>query len=313
MPVIQQDIAEVIIEGFGAVPFTHGFRAEKQTVSFQAKGWQALGGAAAFSLAATKYLLKQGEELAKNPDLQPVFIQWDATAMPNPALNASDLHDGWYYIDSFEPDYQNYVVTGMVDVHMTVTEVAAAPPKRMALAYSGGALSSNFSGAATSFLTFPKNASVFEGGGYTRNGAEGALHCISAPLISPETFIPSGTVADWFKGGVHVYDTISGGNAVPTSGGVIVNANWVEVFSPDHDFVGSCIVTNGLLLFNIQPGKFGQPSATLTQAETSAGPKTCRWAGLERKRHPSRSPTPPRPPTQGLLLVASSGDAMNSA
>ncbi len=253
-PIVGQSIGELLIEGLETLVWPRGSLPKKQTVTFTAKNWQSIGGAAAFSLAATKYLLKQVEELASNRDQQPCYIQWDATAMPGAALNASDFHDGWYILDSFEPDYENYVVTGLVQCRMTVTEVAAAPPRRVGLAYSGGALASNFSGAAQNLLSLPVGSTALESS-FTRTGAEGSIPCVLAPVVSPEPLVLSTTIANIFKGGVHVYDTINtGSNPVPTSGGTFVNANWVEVFDTHHDFQGDCVISNGLLLLLFQAG-----------------------------------------------------------
>lgn len=254
MPVTGMVIGEIIIEGYETAVWPRASLTRKQTVTFTAKGWQAMGGAAGYSLAATKYMLKQVQELASNRDQQPTYIQWDATALPGAALNASDLHDGWYIIDDFEPDYQNYVVTGMVSCKMTVSLVAPAPPRRVSLAYTGGALASNFSGAALPLISLPVGSTALEAS-FSRVGAEGNIPCILSPVASPEPLVLSSTIANLFKGGVHVYDTINTGTyPVPTSGGTFVDSHWVEVFGTDHDFVGDCVITNGLLLILLQVG-----------------------------------------------------------
>src|SRR5258708_39819740 len=102
-------IGSVVSEGYETMPFPRSAALRKQIVTFYAKAWQALGGQAASSQAAAKYFLKQVEELASNRDYSPTFIQFMATADPGALLNTTDSHDGWYIIDSFEPDYQNFV------------------------------------------------------------------------------------------------------------------------------------------------------------------------------------------------------------
>ena len=251
--VVQLDV----VEGGDTIVTARAALEEKQTVTFSLRAWQALGGQAAFSVGATRYLLKQMRELARNRDQQPVYIQWTATAETGAPLNASDLDDGWYVIDSFAPDYFNYVVTGIVQCSMTVTKVAAAPPRRVALAYAGGALASNFSGTPVNLISLPLGSSSTSWGGgqaFARTGAEGGIPCIQSPAPAPYPFTLDTTVANIFKGGVHVYDTINtGANGVPVAGG-FVNANWVEVFGTDHDFVGDCVITNGFQLLLIQTG-----------------------------------------------------------
>ena len=254
-PIVGQTIGTVLVEGSETIVWARGSIERKQTVSFWVQAWQAIGGQTANSGAALKYLLKQVEELASNRDLQPVYIQWTATAQLGAALNASEMHDGWYAIDDFEPNYSKFIVAGLVQCRMTVTQVAPAAPRRVALGYSGGALSSNYSGAARLLIAYPVAATVIDFGTYgpTLAAAEGTVST-QTPKASPSPFVLSTTLSNGiWKGGVHVYDTINTGtNPVPTSGGTFVNANWVEVFYTDHDFVGDCVVTNGLLLLLFQ-------------------------------------------------------------
>ena len=244
------------VEGYEPTIYSHGSVDRRQSVIFWLQEWQSIGGATAKSLAATQYLLKQLEELASNRDMQPCYIQWTATAQSGAALNATELHDGWYYIDLFKPNYAKFIVSGIIQCSMDVTQVAPAAPRRVSMAYSGGALSSNFSGAAQNLLALPVGSTAQEAN-FTRTGGEGAIPCILSPVASPEPVVLSATLSNIFKGGVHVYDTINtGSNAVPTAAsGLFVNANWVEVFYTDHDFVGDCVITNGLRLLLFQTGQ----------------------------------------------------------
>lgn len=256
LPIVGQTVGLQIIEGAEQAVWARGSVARKQTVTFWIQAWQGIGGAAAGSSASLKYLLKQVEELASNAQLQPCYIQWTATAQTGALLNASELHDGWYVIDDFEPNYQKNVVMGICQARMTVTQVAPGAPRRVSMAYSGGALSSNFSGGALNLLALPVGSTAQEAN-FNRTGGEGAIPCILSPVASPEPFVLSATIANIFKGGVHVYDTINtGSNAVPTAAsGLFVNANWVEVFYTDHNFVGDCVITNGLQLLLFQTGQ----------------------------------------------------------
>jgi len=257
-PVVGQDTFVIQVEGYEPTIYSHGSVDRRQSVIFWLQEWQAIGGAVAKSLAATQYLLKQVEELASNRDMQPAYIQWTATAQSGAPLNAAELHDGWYYIDSFKPNYAKFVVSGIVQCSMDVTQVAPAAPRSVAMAYSGGALTSTYGGGApttTNLLTFPLGGTGNENGSgsFSRVAAEGTIGNTPAPVANPSPFVPSATIAQTFKGGVHVYDTINtGSNPVPTSGGTFVNANWVEVFYVDHDFIGDCVVTNGLQLLLFQ-------------------------------------------------------------
>jgi hypothetical protein len=252
LPVVGQTTGTIVIEGYETAVYPRGSIVRSQAVTFYVKPWQAIGGFAANTQGAAKYLLKQLEELASNRDMQPTLIQWNATADPGASLNAIEAHDGWYVINSFEPDYANFVVSALVKCHMTVTEIAPAAPRSVALGYIGGPLTSNFSGAATNLLAVPVGSVGFESS-FTRTGAEGTFSLMLSPLAQPEPIVLSSTLANIFKGGVHVYDTINtGANPVPVAGGIFVHANWVEVFYSDHNFVGDCVITNGLQLLLFQ-------------------------------------------------------------
>lgn len=268
-PIVGQNVGTVLIEGVETTVWPRGSIERKQTVSFYVKAWQAIGGQSANTSGAMKYLLKQIEELASNRDSQPVYIQWTATADPAALYNTSELHDGWYTIDEFEPDYSHNVVTGPVQCRMTVTEVAAAAPRSVALAYQGAALSSNFSGTALNLVSLPVGSTAMESS-FNRTAAEGSVPCILSPVASPEPLVLSSTISNIFLGRVHVYDTINtASNPVPTSGGTFVNANWVEVFYTDHDFAGDCVVTNGLQLLLFQQGQARICQAYLWNTATS--------------------------------------------
>jgi hypothetical protein len=247
-PIVGQDVAEAMVEGYEPTVWARGSFARMQSVSFWIKAWQGVGGAAAGSSAAMKYLLKQVEELASSRDQQPAYIQWTATADSSALLNATELHDGWYIIDSFAPNYAQNVVTGMVQCTMTVTEVAPGAPRSVSIGYTGGALASNFSGAALNLISMPVGSTATETS-FNRTAAEGSVPSILSPVASPNPVVLSATIANIFKGGVHVYDTINtGSNPVPVAGGTFVHANWVEVFYSDHNFTGDCVITNGLQL-----------------------------------------------------------------
>jgi len=247
-PILGQEVGTAFVDGLEPAVWPRGSVQRRQAVGFWIKAWQGLGGQAAGSSGALKYLLKQLEELASSRDQQPAYIQWTTTADGAALYSAADLRDGWYIIEDFEADYSHNVVMGLVQCRMTVTEVAPTAPRRMAMAYAGGALSDNFSGTTTNLVSFPVGSTALEAS-FNRTGGEGAIPGILSPVRSPQAVLLSTTPANLFKGGVHVYDTINtGSNAVPVAGGTFVNANWVEVFHSDHVFTGDCVITNGLQL-----------------------------------------------------------------
>lgn len=246
-----QTLGTAVLEGIETISWARGSIARKQTVDFWLQAWQGMGGAAANTLQAAQYLVKQLEEQVSNQFYNPAYIQWTNTAKVNAVLAAAELHDGWYLIDDFEPDYTRFIVQSRVYCKMTVTQIAPQAPRRMAVSYMGGALSSNYSGQAQNQVGLPLGSTAVEAFA-TRIGAEGSLSHVYPPVAQPEPFIPSATVANYFKGGVRIYDTINtAANPVPTSGNY-VNANWVEARFTDHDFQGDCVLTNGyqMLLFH---------------------------------------------------------------
>jgi hypothetical protein len=207
-PIVGQQIGSILVEGSEPIVWARGSVERTQDVTFWVKAWQAIGGQTANTSGAMKYLLKQVEELASNAAMHPVYIQWTATADSTALLNASELHDGWYLISNFEPDYSRNVVTGQVQCAMTVTEVAAAAPRSVSLAYTGGALSSDFSGTATNLISLSIAATAPEAN-FNRTGGEGSIPSALSPIASPEPVVLSTTISQRFQGGVRVYDSIA--------------------------------------------------------------------------------------------------------
>lgn len=250
---VGQVVGSSLIEGSRTIAWPRGRTLEEQPVDLYVTPWQALGGFAANTRGAMLFLLKQLEELAGNPDLQPIYIQWNTTAAPG-AFSAAEYHDGWYVVTLIEPPYRRYVVTGgIVTVPMTAVLVAPAAPSSLAVRYDGAALSSTFTQLSTPALGLPIGSSA-QSGGFSRTGAEGAVPIAQPPLsgagvINPVPFIRPGTIAGLFTGQCRVFDSVNiGANPVPLANGTFVNANWVEVKGTQHDFASDAILTNGLLL-----------------------------------------------------------------
>lgn len=188
-PIAGQMRGEVMVEGAEDVAYPRGSVLREFDQDVWVHAWQALGGQVAGSFGAARYFLKQLEELASNPFMNPAFIQWSATADPT-GYNSPDPHDGWYTIDDFEPDYSSFIVSGYVKVHMKATWIATGPPRTHFIAYAGGPLSSNFSGTALNLISLPIGSTPLEAS-FTRTGAEGAIPCILSPVASPEPFVPA--------------------------------------------------------------------------------------------------------------------------
>ena len=267
-----QVMGSALIEGTRTIVWPRGATQIRMDVTFLVTAWQAIGGQAAMTFGAARYLIRQLEELAANPDLQPVYIQWTASGAAG-AFNRADEHDGWYVIENVQPIYRRFILGGVVEVKLTVAQVAMAAPASLATWFSGAALTSNYTATAQSLIPFPVGSTVQPPTTGSRTGGEGIIPFSTSPVPNPVPFVRPGTVAALYTGGCRVWDTINTGtNPVPVAGGTFVNANWVEVKGTQHDFAGDCVVTNGLLLLLYQVGQANVPRVYLW--DTSLGTAT---------------------------------------
>ncbi len=230
-------------------------------VGIGVNAWRALGGQSANSPAALELLLRQLEEVASNRDLQPVNIQWTSTGVGGGALNAPELHDGWYYLSNLQPNYST-VMGGFVICTMDASLVAPYTLSRWAVGYVGGAMNSSYSATPSTLINFPIGATLPPPTAGTRVGAEGTIPISTFPVgnINPAPMVRPGTIAAAFTGCIKVFDTMdTTANPIPTSAGVFVNTNWVQVYGRKHMWTGDCVVTNGLWLLLFQAGQAGAP------------------------------------------------------
>ena len=272
-----QVMGSALIEGTRTIVWPRGATQVRMDVTFLVTAWQAIGGQAAMTFGAARYLIRQLEELAANPDLQPVYIQWTASGAAG-AFNRADEHDGWYVIEHIQPNYRRFILGGVVETKLTVVEMAPTTPASLSTWYSGAALSSNYSATSTALIAFPVGSTQQPPTAASRTGGEGAIPITTSPVPNPLPFVRPGTIAALYTGGCRVWDTINtGSNPVPVAGGTYVNANWVEVKGTQHDFAGDCVVTNGLLLLLYQVGQANIPRVYLW--DTSLGTATWHLIG----------------------------------
>lgn len=272
-------LGSAAILGSRTVVWPQGGDLSKLDVAFWITAWRGAGGQPANSLQANRYLRTQLKQLSLNPDLQPVYIQWAASADPT-FSSRTDPDDGWYLIDTVSWDPETWNLSGSIEARMTVTQVAPAAPSSFAVRYDGAAVSTSYSAAGVPLLAFPVGSTGQAPTAASRTGGEGAIPISTSPVPNPVPFVRPATIAGLFTGGCRVWDTINtGSNPVPVAGGVYVNANWVEVKGPLHDFVGDCVVTNGLLLLLYQAGgsSFNVPRVYLWN--TSLGTPTWQLIG----------------------------------
>src|SRR5215471_2577650 len=257
-----QLLASASIANGRSLAWAQGGDLEKVDVDFWIEAWQGIGGQPANSLAALRMLEAQLEELRTNPDMQPVYFQPYQTSQPSPVYPArSDVHDGWYWLEALSYDPESHNGRGAVEARATLTRVAPASPSSLGLRWSGGSLSSTYSGGPVPLLAYPIGSTAQVPTALSRTGGEGAIplsQLASAfSTLNPALFVRPRTIAGLFTGGVRVYDTINTGtNAVPAAPG-FVDTDWVQVYGTQHDWVGDCVVTNGLVLLLIQAGVAG--------------------------------------------------------
>jgi hypothetical protein len=191
-------------------------------------------------------LIRQLQELANNPNLQPVYIQWASGG----GTLIIDPEDGWYTLENVTPN-EDIAIDGIVPVQVTASYLNPGLASRaLAVSYIGSPATIGWGGPAQNWLSYPLNAT---GVPFLVNrfGAEGYIptsYALPMSALTPQIFAPSGTISDLFKGRVAVYDTVNTSAFPVLTGGNYTNAGWVEVLHPDHQFLGDCVITNVLLL-----------------------------------------------------------------
>lgn len=260
-PSIGQQIGNALIMGGPSIAWSQGRALEQHNASLYASAWQGLGGKQPMTPDSLRLLLYQLEELA-NPDI-PLYVQWAATNQPF-VPSRPDPHDGWYILSKVQPDYSDpFISMGATAVAATLIRVAGPSPSAMGVYYTGAQLASDYSGSSIPFVAYPLGATNQVATTGSQSGAEGSIPYSTNPLVNPATFLPSPVVANFYKGGCHVYDTVNTtAYPVPTAG-TFINPGWIEVFGPSHVFQGDVVVTNGLQLLLYQLGQDAAPRVYL--------------------------------------------------
>jgi hypothetical protein len=263
-PSVGQVVRSALIERSRTLVTGGGALAEKQDLNFLVQAWQQVGDQSAFTRGAIEYLLQQMREIASNSYMQPLYIQMRTTGQTVPAGQLLEVShdDGWYVVDSFQPDYSR-IVSGVAPVRMTVSKIAPGTPAALALRWQGGQLNSTYSisVAPVGLLAYPIGSTNQPSTAFTITGGEGVVpvSAFTFPINTfpnPAYFIRPGTVDALYTGLVKHFDTINTGSfAVPTSLGTFQNSNWLQVYAGNRRMVGDLIVTNGLILLLFQPGQ----------------------------------------------------------
>lgn len=252
-----QQVQTATVHGGRDIPWHVGGKKRLRPATIYVEAPTALGGALPASAAALRYLVRQLQELSDSQDFQPVYFQWRSGG----GVLVADPDDGWWVLESVAPAMETEA-SGWAAVDIQASFFAPAAPSSLAAWVSGAALSTTYTAPATPLVAFPVGSTA-PATALSRTGGEGVTpYSILAlpPTPNPVPFVRPATIASLYTGQVHVFDTINtGSNPVPTSG-AFQNANWVEVFGPQHDLVGDYVVTNGLLLLLFQVGQIAAPT-----------------------------------------------------
>jgi hypothetical protein len=253
------EIGSEIVEGGQTVSYSRSGTMRKRTETIWIKPPNTIAEGTDAAVSAALALYRQLYELFNSPRLHPVFIQWRSGG----GVIVPDSEDGWYTPDSIKPDME-FVFTGIIPVQITVTYKYPGPPEKpVAMAYTGASIAVGYTGEATNWVSMPLNSSYFFYN-IPRFGGEGYIpvqYNMFPTMTPPSNFQASASISDFFKGRSVIYDTINTtSNPVPGVAGTYLSPNWVQVMGVDHNFTGDCVLTNGLILFLIQPNS---NSATL--------------------------------------------------
>lgn len=253
------ELGSDVVEGGQVVSYSRAGTMRKRTETIWIKPSNTIAEGTDQAATAALALYRQLYELFNNPRLHPVYIQWRSGG----GVIVSDSEDGWYTPDSIKPDME-FIFTGIIPVQITVTYKFPGPPEKpVAMVYTGANIAVGYTGTAVSWTNMPLNAAYFPYD-IPRFGGEGYLGVQYNQFLTntpPFNFQASPTIADFFKGRSVAYDTIdTTANPVPSSAAGFLNPNWIQVMGTEHNFTGDCVLTNGLILFLIQPNS---NSATL--------------------------------------------------
>ena len=190
-------------------------------------------------------LQNQVKELVKNPDIPEVYLNWSG---------ATHLNGHYTLEDAKIKIPEGGITGGYAEFQAKLTKLGRDDYAQRGLQLNKVARATPFTGmTAQSLHSFPFGVSVFSTSGtfYTREGSEGTLSTV-IDAGSQDMFPFEQSPSDIGKGDVRVYDDMVS-NAT--------RANWVEVYGPEHKFIGDVVVENGLV--QLHTNKFGAGSATV--------------------------------------------------
>src|SRR5438552_2505711 len=174
----------VSIPGGYAFPYGDHSDPDSWTAHIWLKPPAAVGQFSAGTQAAMEMLGRQLEELARNPDMQPTYVQFYAgTGTVALSPNFNQPQDGFYYLTKVKVNYTD-PFTGFARVDLDLQYVSPGPPRTIGMSTTGAALSTGFGGSITNWCAYPLNATIPLVDA-TRTGAEGAVQINIGPFLNP--------------------------------------------------------------------------------------------------------------------------------
>lgn len=176
-------------------------------------------------------LQNQVKELVKNPDIPEVYLNWSGATHLN----------GYYSLEDAKIKIpEGGITSGFAEFDAKLTKLGRDDYAQRGLQLNKVARTTPFSlMTAQSVHGFPFASSVFSSSGtfYTREGSEGIIATV-IDAGSQDIFPFEQAVTDIGEGDVRVYDDMVSS---------ATRANWVEVYGPEHKFIGDVVVENGLV------------------------------------------------------------------
>lgn len=178
--------------------------------------------------AAAKTLRRQLHELARNPYIDFIWVEFD--------LDGNE-HDGWYLLNDVSTDPLP-AVFGDYPVQFTITRLGNPGSHFLGTYWTRADLTNDWGLTGKVYITLP-NGVGRESGWAGRDGD----NCTNAVIAFPAlpVFSYSQPLADFYAGRCRVQDTMTTGETDED--------NWQDVYGPEHQFQGDIVIGNDLIRF----------------------------------------------------------------
>lgn len=178
--------------------------------------------------AAAKLLRRQMHELARNPWIDFLWVEFD--------LDGNE-HDGWYLLNDVSTDPLP-AVFGDYPVQFTITRLGNPGSHFLGTYWTSAALTNGWNFPGYAVVTLPNG--VGAGSGLKSREGDDCENCYIEYPSSP-VFGYSQPKDNFYVGCCRIRDTVTPNEADETL--------WQEIYGPEHQFQGDVIFDNGLIRF----------------------------------------------------------------